>query len=445
MKKEIAVLGAGESGTAAALLAIAKGYAVFVSDSGKIPDQNKREISSVGIEYEEGGHSFDRILKATEVIKSPGIPDSAPVVAELLNRNIPVISDIEFAWRYSNAFIIGVTGSNGKTTTSLWLYELLSRSGKDVVLAGNIGASPCRTLIDSDPDYFVLEISSFQLDSIDKFKCDIAVLTNITPDHLNRYNNSFEKYIASKFKIVKNSTLDDLFILCEDDKESMRYIENHTIEPKTVMFGLNSKNTFVDGDKLFVKYSERSFEMIASDIALPGTHNLYNAMVVALVGLKIDLPSAVIEMSLSLFKGVEHRMEFCGEYNGVKYYNDSKATNVNSTWYALESLDKNVVWIAGGFDKGNDYSELLDIVKEKVRLLICMGVDNSKLETFFSGIVPVECTSSMKEVFDIIKKRAACGDVVLLSPACASFDLFRSYQERGDQFKNYIRKIVESS
>lgn len=444
MKKELIVLGAGESGTGAALLAKAKGFSVFVSDCGKIKPQYQAELEHAGVEFESGHHSKERILNAVEVVKSPGIPDHSPLIKELRQKNISVISEIEFAGRYSNAKMVGITGSNGKTTTAMWTYHLMKKSGLNVVLAGNVGNSMARELLDNDPDIFVLELSSFQLDGMQNFKCDTSIITNITPDHLDRYDYKFEKYVNAKFRILNNHTKDEVFIFNAHDKEIMERLKNMKYPGHRCPFAFDDvygEGACVDGDKLVFNTPRFHFSVPVEEVALPGKHNLSNAMAATMASLSMGAsPEAVIE-GLKDFSAVAHRLESVAEFNGVLFINDSKATNIDSTWYALESMERPVIWIAGGTDKGNDYSELEGLVIQKVKKLICLGVDNSKLiEAFGDKLPSVVEARSMQKAVDHAMDAARPGDVVLLSPACASFDLFDNYVHRGELFKEEVKK-----
>lgn len=443
MQKELVILGAGESGVGAALLAKAKGMPVFVSDQGLIAPRFKAELEANHISYEEGGHSQSRVLQAAEVVKSPGIPDSAPLIKALEAAGIAVISDIELAGRYTRAHIIGITGSNGKTTTTLWLHHVLKGAGLDAVLSGNVGVSPCRELAQRDPALFVMELSSFQLDRMYHFRVNTAIITNITPDHLDRYNYQFGNYVQSKLRILQNQEAQDAFIWWQDDPALNEYLNKESTPACRLPFSVNRPAAaYVDGDQLVATLEHTTLKMPLQDLALQGRHNLFNAMAVAMAALEAGAPVDAIVEGLSSFKGVPHRLEHCGEVNGVLYINDSKATNVNSTWYALESMNRPVIWMAGGTDKGNQYDELFDLAAEKVKALICMGVDNEKLLKAFGGRIPmIESTDSMQAALSAARRIASPGDVVLLSPACASFDLFKNYEHRGDLFRQMVSEI----
>lgn len=447
MANELIILGAGESGVGSALLAKAKGLEVFVSDSGTIQPRFREELMAHAIPFEEGGHSSERILKAAEVIKSPGIPDKAPLIKALHEKQIPVISEIEFAGRYSKAFMIGITGSNGKTTTTLWTHHILQQAGLDVVLAGNVGTSLARTLIHRDPAMVVLELSSFQLDGMEQFRCNVGILTNITPDHLDRYEYKFQNYIDSKFRIVQNQTSDDAFIFCQDDPATVDNLMKFPVLSQRLAFSLHKQvSAMVTDVQLVIDAGGKHLEMPLSAVSLKGKHNLYNAMAAGMASLIAGASVEQVIHGLSTFGGVEHRLEASGMVKGVDYINDSKATNVNSAWYALDSMTKPVVWIAGGTDKGNDYTELFTLVSEKVKALICLGVDNTKLIRDFSDKVNVvKEARSMDEALSLASRLAEPGDVVLLSPACASFDLFKNYEHRGQLFKTGVLKMSQSN
>ena len=448
MPKELVILGAGESGTGAALLAVKKGFRVFVSDCGTIKPKNQEELIGAGIEYEGDGHSEERILEAGEVVKSPGIPDHAPLIRKLVKHNIPVISEIEFASRYSQARMIGITGSNGKTTTALWTYELMKRSKMDVILAGNVGESLSRQLLDRDPGFFVLELSSFQLDGVSDFKCEVAVITNITPDHLDRYDYRFENYVEAKFKILNHHGSQDVFIFNAGDKVVNGRLNNIRYPGHRVPFSFDEvygDGAFVEGDRIIINALRHHLTFPADEVALRGKHNLNNAMSAALAALCMGCSEDAVKDGLRNFNAVEHRLESVDEVSEVLYVNDSKATNIDSTWFALESMEKPVVWIAGGTDKGNEYHALEQMVMQKVKALVCLGIDNRKLKNFFGGKIPhIAEAQSMKAAVKEATNLARPGDVVLLSPACASFDLFDNYEDRGRQFKEAIKSIRRS-
>ena len=443
--KRIVALGGGESGVGAAVLAKVKGLDIFLSDNSTISPEAKETLGKYGIPYEEGGHSRDRILNADEIIKSPGIPDTAPIVSEALQLGIPVISEIEFAGRYDRAKKICVTGSNGKTTTTSLIYHMLRNAGLNVGLAGNIGKSYALQVATEDYDIYVLELSSFQLDGVYDFKADIAIILNITPDHLDRYGHDMQNYIRAKFRITRNMSEEDCFIFCDDDMVTVGHIKEIVLRAKMLPFSQKHEvrqGAFTQGDKITVRYNNEECVMSTEELSLKGKHNIYNSMAAAIAGKIMNITNDVIRRSLATFKNIEHRLENVMTVKGVLYINDSKATNVNSTWYALECMDRPVVWIAGGTDKGNDYSEIMPLVKEKVKALICMGKDNRKLhESFDSVLKTVTDASSAKEAVEKAYRLAEEGDVVLLSPCCASFDLFRNYEDRGRQFKEAVRQL----
>lgn len=443
--KRLVILGGGESGVGTALLGKAKGYQVFVSDRGTIKEKYKNVLIHNAIDWEEGCHTESKILNANLVMKSPGIPDKVQLVQALLKQNIPVISEIEFASQFTDATIIGITGSNGKTTTATLTHYLL-KNDLDVGLAGNIGDSFAKQVLAQDHANYVLEISSFQLDGIVNFKPKIAVLTNITPDHLDRYEYKFENYIASKFRIVENQTKDDVFIYDADDAVITNWLSQHPIQSKKLPFSLVKtidNGAYLDNDNnIRVTIDNNQIIMPTSNLALEGKHNVKNAMAAATVAHLLKIRKQTIRESLENFQGVEHRLEHVLKINKVEYINDSKATNVNATYYALESMDAPTVWIVGGEDKGNNYEELFPFVNEKVKAIICLGVDNKKLFDTFGGMVEtIVETQFMDEAVKIAYKIAEAGDKVLLSPACASFDLFDNYEDRGRQFKEAVRNL----
>ena len=447
-EKYIVVLGAGESGTGAALLALKKGFAVFVSDFGPIADQYKKELEQAGIPFEENQHTEDRILKATEVIKSPGIPDKAPVIKKLIEKNIPIISEIEFAARYTSAKLICITGSNGKTTTTMLTYHILQNAGLNVGLAGNIGKSFAKQVAFDDFEYYVLEISSFMLDNMYSFKADIAVLLNITPDHLDRYDYKMENYSDSKFRIIQNQKQDDVFIYCADDEEIKKGLAKRRINSKAYPFSIEKtleKGAFLQGDQIIINLhhtNQESLTMSLNDLALQGKHNIYNSMASGIVAKVLELRNETIRESMGSFTNIEHRLEHVAKISGIDFINDSKATNVNSTWYALESMPGDVVLILGGVDKGNDYNMLKDLVKSKVKSIVCLGKDNKRIhEAFENDVEVIVNTFSANEAVQIAYHLAKKGDTVLLSPACASFDLFKNYEDRGNQFKKAVKEL----
>jgi UDP-N-acetylmuramoylalanine--D-glutamate ligase len=443
--KRIVVLGGGESGIGAAVLAKTKNFDVFLSDKGKIKDEYKKILEQYAIDFEESNHTDDKILNADEVVISPGISDKAAVSVKIKEKGINIISEIEFAGRYCTAKKICITGSNGKTTTATLIHFLLKNAGINAGLAGNVGKSFAFQIATENHDYYVLELSSFQLDGIYEFKADIAVLLNITPDHLDRYDYKLENYVRSKFRIVQNMNDDDCFIFCADDKITMDHLKKIVSKAKMLPFSQKTnieQSSYIENNSLQTKISNSVFSMCVDDLSLKGRHNIYNSMAAAITGKVLDIKNEIIRQSLSTFKGVEHRLEFVLSVGEVKFINDSKATNVNSVWYALDSIKGKIVWIAGGTDKGNDYNEILDLVKEKVRAIVCLGVNNSKIISFFKGTVPVIAeTHSAKDAVEKSYELANSGDTVLLSPACASFDLFENYEDRGKQFKNSVRSL----
>jgi UDP-N-acetylmuramoylalanine--D-glutamate ligase len=442
----IIILGAGESGVGAAVLARQKGFDVFVSDNNKIKQNYKDVLSQFDIEFEEGNHTRSRILQAKEVIKSPGIPDHIPLIKEITNAGIPIISEIEFAARYTRAKLICITGSNGKTTTTLLTHHILKKAGLDVVVAGNVGKSFAMELAEGDHDYFVLEISSFQLDGMFDFRADIAVMMNITPDHLDRYDNSFEKYAESKFRIIRNMNADDAFIYCLDDKVITEYIRQKEIQALLIPFSIKEMvkgdGAYITENKIIINIQSNKQEMTLESLALQGKHNIYNSMAAAVSGRLLEIRKEHIQESLTDFQNIEHRLEHVAVIQGIEFINDSKATNVNSSWYAMESMQKDVVWIAGGIDKGNDYSILQEIVKQRVKAIVCLGKDNEKLKEAFKGVVDTIIeTRSMDVAVETAVYLGQKGDCILLSPACASFDLFENYEDRGNQFKEAVNNI----
>lgn len=438
-------MGAGESGTGTAILGKTRDWDVFVSDFGSIKDQYKKELNEYEIAWEENQHSESLILNADEIVKSPGIPDKADIVKKAINKGIPVISEIEFAGRYTDAFMICISGTNGKTTTTSLVYHILKTAGFNVGLGGNIGKSFARQVALENHDHYVLEISSFQLDGNINFRSNISILTNITPDHLDRYDYNLEKYVASKFRLGMNQTSEDHFIFCADDPITIEYLDK--FKPQSQLLGFSVKKKQIPGawtenGAFQFSINNKQFTIDMQEITLRGIHNQYNTMAAGIVGGLLDVRKETIRESLVSFQNIEHRLEFAGKTNGVEFINDSKATNVNSAWYALESMDRPVIWIAGGVDKGNNYEELKPLVKEKVKLIICLGLDNRKIHQSFQGDVDmIVNTMSAKEAVHVASRLAKSGDVVLLSPACASFDLFDSYEDRGRQFKEAVRNL----
>ena len=451
MAKFIVVLGGGISGYGSAILAKKEGFEVLLSDMGKIAPRYRERLDEWGVEYEEGGHSVERILTASEVIKSPGIPDKAPLVQALREKGVPVISEMEFACRYmGDAKTICITGSNGKTTTTSLIYKIMRDSGANVALGGNIGESFAYSVATGRYDWYVLELSSFQLDGMFEFKADVGVLMNITPDHLDRYDYSFEKYAKSKMRITQNQTPSDYFVYSADDETILRQLEECEIRANELPFMIENCITSASGDahltevdKFEAKVGAKSLTIDISRLKIKGKHNTYNAMAAVLATLAAGVEPEQIEKSLYDFAAIEHRLEPVGERDGIEYINDSKATNVDSAWYALESMTRPTVWIAGGTDKGASYAPLFDLAKKKVHTLVCMGVDNARLEREFAEVVPniISC-HSFEEAMEAVVRSARKGDAVLLSPACASFDLFKSYEHRGREFKEWIQKNI---
>ena len=446
--KTLVILGGGESGVGAAILGKIKGYNVFLSDSGQIAERYRSQLDAEGIEWEQGGHTMERILAADEVVKSPGIPPTVPVMQQIFTKGIPVISEIEFAGRYTDARMVCITGSNGKTTTTLLTYHVLKDAGINVGLAGNVGQSLALQVAREHHDVYVIELSSFQLENMYDFHANIAVILNITPDHLDRYEYEMQNYINAKFRILNNLTPRDAFIYWQDDPVIRRQLERITTEASLYPFAEHREDNtraWVDDEEMMcVETPAENLRMPRADLSLNGLHNLYNSMAAALSACILDIDKDEIRKALSNFEGVEHRLEPAGTVNGVRYINDSKATNVNSTWYALESMPEDTILILGGKDKGNDYSEILPLVKKKVKAIICMGKDNAKLLDFFTGEVPaIYDTHSIDDAVATAARIAASGDTVLLSPCCASFDLFKSYEDRGRQFKDRVKQLLK--
>ena len=443
--KRIVVLGGGESGVGSAVLAKVKGFDVFLSDSGKIAGKYVEILEKWGIPYEQGGHTEELVLNADEVIKSPGIPSAAPMVEKISRAGIGIISEIEFAGRYDKAKKICITGSNGKTTTTSLIYYLLQNAGLNVGLGGNIGKSYALQVATENFDIYVLELSSFQLDNMYDFKADIAIITNITPDHLDRYDHNLENYVRAKFRITRNMDSDDCFIFCSDDEITINHLNKIIVKAKQLPFtqkGEVSEGAFVKDDKMIVRYRDSEYDMYIQELALGGKHNVYNSMAAAIAGKVMNIDNAVIRESLSSFQAVEHRLENVLSVRNVLYINDSKATNVDAAWYALECQTRPVVWIVGGTDKGNDYAPLVPLAKEKVRAMICMGLDNGKFHKSFKDVVQeIRDVTSADAAVKLASELAEPGDVVLLSPCCASFDLFKNYEDRGRQFKEAVRNL----
>lgn len=443
--KLIVILGGGESGVGSAILAQKKGFRVFLSDNGTLSDTHRETLEKYRIDFEEDGHSEETILAADEIIKSPGIPDTVPIMQKVLAKGIPVISEIEFAGRYTDARMICITGSNGKTTTTSLIYHILRSAGLNVGLGGNIGKSFARQVAEESYDYYVLELSSFQLEGVYDFKADIAVLLNITPDHLDRYDHNLQNYVDAKMRIIRNQKTEDAFIYWIDDPLVTREIEK--LKPSATVYPFGEKKTghavaYTDNGKMYIQTKENIFDMELELLALEGMHNVYNSMASGIVAKLMDVSDEQLRTSLSDFKGVPHRLEKVATVRGVQYINDSKATNVNSCWYALQSIRTKIVLILGGTDKGNDYAEIEELVHHKVNALIFLGKDNSKLHAFFDGKVDViRDAGSMTEAVDMSYRLAQKGETVLLSPCCASFDLFKNYEDRGDQFKECVRRL----
>lgn len=442
---KIAILGAGESGTGSAILAKQKGFEPFVSDYGKIKECYKELLDKEGIRWEEGKHSEDEIFSAVEIIKSPGVKEDAPIVLKIKERGIPIISEIEFAGRYTTATKICVTGSNGKTTTTNLIYHILNKAGKRVAMTGNVGKSFAMAVAEGGYDYYVIELSSFQLDGMYDFKAEIAILLNITPDHLDRYDHKFQNYIDSKLRVTQNQTKEDYLIYWADDPVLQKELMKRELGATLLPFSDTTTKemcAYLEDDRLIINYLNKTDLMTIHDLALKGRHNTYNSMASAIAGKVLNIRKDVIRDSLTDFLAVEHRLEPVIKVSGINFINDSKATNVNSTWYALESMTTRVVWIVGGTDKGNDYSELFPVVGEKVKAIVCLGVDNKKIIEAFKGRVPtIVETESMVEAVRSAYYLASKDETVLLSPCCASFDLFENYEDRGRQFKAAVRNL----
>jgi len=445
-RERIVILGAGESGTGAAVLARQKGFDVFVSDTGKIKPFYRELMDEYQILYESGGHTERSILNAKEVIKSPGIPESAPIVKLLRKKEIPIISEIEFAGRYTNAKKICITGSNGKTTTTSLIHHMMRKAGLNVGIAGNVGRSFALQVATQTYDYYVLELSSFQLDGMFEFKADIAILLNITPDHLDRYDYNFQNYIDSKFRVSQNLTEEEYFVFCSDDEITIKELEKIVSRAQQLPFAYKKKDRDVawvgEDERIHIEFDDVDFSMSVQELSLKGRHNTYNSMAAGIAGNVLKIRNEVIREALMDFQGVEHRLETVTKVHGINFINDSKATNVNSTWYALESVMGKIVWIVGGIDKGNDYSELFNLVEKKVKAIVCLGKDNARLlNAFTSKVETIVETGSMEEAVKAAYYLGRDGETVLLSPACASFDLFESFEDRGRQFKNAVRSL----
>jgi UDP-N-acetylmuramoylalanine--D-glutamate ligase len=446
MKKKMVILGAGESGVGAAILAQAKGYDVFVSDASFIADQYKKTLDNYQIPFEELNHNEALILAADELIKSPGIPEKASIIKKVRAQNISIISEVEFAYRYiGDSKVVAITGSNGKTTTTSLLYHICKHAEKDCALVGNIGYSFARQVAENPKELYVAEISSFQLDDIKTFKPEIAILTNITEDHLDRYDYNINNYVSSKFSITKNQQKEDVFIYNLDDELTMKNISNYPIKSTQAPITMSKElpqGAYLNNAKMYLKWKNEEMQMSVEDFAIKGKHNQYNSMAASMAATALDIRKEKIREALQTFESLEHRMEKVATIKGVEFINDSKATNVNSTWFALESMTKPVILILGGVDKGNDYNLLKEMVGEKVKAIVCMGIDNEKIHEAFGEIVPLivntsSATEAVKSAFHFSNK----GEVVLLSPACASFDLFKNYEDRGKQFKDAVRDL----
>jgi UDP-N-acetylmuramoylalanine--D-glutamate ligase len=445
MSKRIVVLGGAESGTGAAVLAKLQGFDVFLSDMSKIAPAFINTLNDYGIAFEQGQHTADLICNATEIIKSPGIPNKAPIIQQIIALQIPIISEIEFASRYTNAKMIAITGTNGKTTTTLLTYHLLKNAGLNVGLAGNVGNSFAMQVATKKFDYYVLELSSFMLDDMFDFKADIAILTNITPDHLDRYDYQMQKYVNSKFRITQNQTASDYFIYCKDDEVIQAALASQQIDSTMIPFSIAEDLAYgasISNQHLNIKLKQNTFTMTIQELALQGKHNLYNSMASGVAAKLLDIRNETLKESMSDFKNAPHRLEHVARIQGIEFINDSKATNVNATWFALESINTPIIWIAGGVDKGNDYSMLTQLVKDRVRAIVCLGTDNSKIHEAFGNVVDIIVnTASATEAAEVSYHLGKKGDTVLLSPACASFDLFKNYEDRGQQFIDAVKEL----
>lgn len=447
--KRLVVLGGGESGFGAAVLGKCRGWDVFLSDYGTIAPKYEEQLIAHKIEFEKGGHTLEKILNADVVVKSPGIADSVPIVAELRKRGTPVISEIEFAGQYNRAKTICITGANGKTTTAELTYHILQKAKLNVGLAGNIGSSFAYQVAMAEHDWYIVELSSFQLDGMEKFRADIALLTNITPDHLDRYENSMERYVKSKMRITNNLRAEDYFIYCRDDKETMQTLSSsrQSIEATKLSFGLERERckrdcSWISDGAINTVVGERHFSFPISELMIKGQHNQYNAMAAVTIAMLLDVSDELIASGLRTFRSIEHRSEYVDNVRGVEFINDSKATNTDATWYAMEAIKRPTIWIVGGIDKGNDYTQLKALASERVKAVVCMGVDNKKLVDNFKDVVPqLYETNSMERAMEVATEVADEGDVVLLSPACASFDLFKNYEDRGELFKKWIKEF----
>jgi UDP-N-acetylmuramoylalanine--D-glutamate ligase len=445
MSKRIVVLGGAESGTGAAVLAKLQGFDVFLSDMSNIAPAFINTLNDYGIAFEQGQHTADLICNASEIIKSPGIPNKAPIIQQIIALQIPIISEIEFASRYTHAKMIAITGTNGKTTTTLLTYHLLKSAGLNVGLAGNVGNSFAMQVATKKFDYYVLELSSFMLDDMFDFKADIAILTNITPDHLDRYNYQMQNYVNSKFRITQNQTASDYFIYCKDDEVIQAALASQQIDATMIPFSIAEELAYgasISNQHLNIKLKQNTFTMTIQELALQGKHNLYNSMASGVAAKLLDIRNETLKESMSDFKNAPHRLEHVARIQGIEFINDSKATNVNATWFALESINTPIIWIAGGVDKGNDYSMLTQLVKDRVRAIVCLGTDNSKIHEAFGNVVDIIVnTASATEAAEVSYHLGKKGDTVLLSPACASFDLFKNYEDRGQQFMDAVKEL----
>ncbi len=445
MKKNLVIIGGGESGVGAAVLGKVKGMDVFLTDMGTIAPKYKEILEKWNIEWEEGHHTETRVLAADEIVKSPGVPSTVPLMVKAAQKHIPIISEIELAGRYTDARMVCITGSNGKTTTTMLTYHILKSAGLNVGLAGNVGRSLALQVATEHHDVYVIELSSFQLDNMYEFKANVAVLLNITPDHLDRYDHKMENYVAAKFRILQNLTADDAFVYWQDDPIIAAQLRQRHTEARMLPFTAQADPecaAYIEDGVMKFDFDGTYWEVPRDELSLKGLHNMYNSMAAGISASLMHIEADDIRRALASFEAVEHRLEYVRTLDGVRYVNDSKATNVNSTWYALESMTTPVVLVLGGKDKGNDYSEIAPFVKEKVKAIVCLGVDNDKLHRFFDGMVPtVVDARSMAECVDRCRELASAGDTVLLSPCCASFDLFKSYEDRGRQFKDCVNKL----
>ncbi len=443
--ERLVILGGGESGVGAAILGRQKGFEVFVSDKGEISKRYKEVLLNNEIDFEENQHTESKILNADVVVKSPGIPDKVALIQKLIENSIPVISEIEFAAQFTKATIVGITGSNGKTTTTLLLHHILKNGGLNVGIAGNIGDSFAQQVAEQSFENYVLELSSFQLDGIEKFNSHIAIMTNISPDHLDRYEYDFDKYIESKFRIIKNQTAADYLIYDADDKAINNWLKENKTSARLVPFSLEKEleyGAYINDNNIIINITKDKINMPISTLSIKGKHNTKNAMAATMAAQLLKVRKQNIKESLEDFEGVEHRLENVAKVRDVEYINDSKATNVNATFYALECMDKTTVWIVGGVDKGNDYNDLLPLVREKVKAIVCLGLDNDKIKNMFGNVVDIIVeTAGAEEAVKVSHKLAEKGEAVLLSPACASFDLFENYEDRGRQFKQAVRSL----